>query len=220
MSMKETKFLAARPNGLLFPIPNNIARIATIPPFSISFLPFVLQAVLWNSNYFLRFRFRFWFLLLKSYGSVSDFWQVTVPVPVLVPYLDHKKHSFKKKNLEKILSFYILSFFYKEKNDKFHQIYFKMGMKNMLNEGNQIHNFPVPVPTLWQVTVPFPSPVPQGKKLWFRFHNTDCRYRLWSQSNIRVMVGSLLSIILFLRALNKEVSYSTYNLLESLCKSQ
>jgi hypothetical protein len=28
-------------------------------------------AVLWNCNYFLRFRFRF--LLLKSYGSGSDF---------------------------------------------------------------------------------------------------------------------------------------------------
>ncbi len=30
-----------------------------------------LIAVLWNRNYFLRFRFRF--LLLKSYGSGSDF---------------------------------------------------------------------------------------------------------------------------------------------------
>ncbi len=55
------------------------------------------SAVLWNRNYFLRFRFR----LLKSYGSGSDFWKsygsgsyfwkVTVPVPVPVPYLYHKK---------------------------------------------------------------------------------------------------------------------------------
>jgi hypothetical protein len=35
--MKETKFLAARPKGLLFPIPNFIARIATIPPFPVKF---------------------------------------------------------------------------------------------------------------------------------------------------------------------------------------
>jgi hypothetical protein len=51
--------------------------------------------------------------------------------------------------------------------DKFHQIYCKMGMKKMLNEGNQIHNF------ILCVTVP----VPHGKKLRllgfrfrFRFH--------------------------------------------------
>ncbi len=40
-----------------------------------------LNTVLWNHNYFLRFRFR----LLKSFvsdsGSGSGFWQVTVPVP-------------------------------------------------------------------------------------------------------------------------------------------
>ncbi len=29
----------------------------------------------------------------------------------------------------------------KEKNDKFHQIYCKMWMKKILNEGNQIYNF-------------------------------------------------------------------------------
>ncbi len=62
-----------------------------------------LWAVLWNRNYFLRFRFR----LLKSYGSGSDFWKsygsgsgsyfrkVTVPVPA--PYLDHKKQICQKK---------------------------------------------------------------------------------------------------------------------------
>ncbi len=31
--------------------------------------------------------------------------------------------------------------FYKEKNYKFHEIYCKTGMKKMLNDGNQIHNF-------------------------------------------------------------------------------
>jgi hypothetical protein len=43
-----------------------------------------------------------------SYGSGSDFLQVTVPVPapapVPAPYLNHKKQVLKK-NLEKILPF-------------------------------------------------------------------------------------------------------------------
>ncbi len=55
-----------------------------------------LWPVLWNRNYFLRFRFR----LLKSYGSGSgsgsDFCQVTVPVP----YVDLKS-SFPKVCLKK-----------------------------------------------------------------------------------------------------------------------
>ncbi len=64
------------------------------------------KAVLWNRNYFLRFRFRF--RLLNSYGSGSDFRKsygsgsgsgsyfrkVTFPVPVPAPYLDHKKLIF------------------------------------------------------------------------------------------------------------------------------
>ena len=62
---------------------------------------------------------RFWFRLLTSYSSGSDFRQVTVqvqvqvqipvPVPVLVPvpYLDHEKHSSGKKFVKKILSFCI-----------------------------------------------------------------------------------------------------------------
>ena len=68
----------------------------------------LVQTVLWNFNYFLRFRFR----LLKSYGSGSGsdfrksyvpvpvpfFIKVTVPVPVPAPYLDHKKLIFQKKN--------------------------------------------------------------------------------------------------------------------------
>ncbi len=62
------------------------------------------EAVLWNRNYFLRFRFRllkryssgsgsdFW----KSYGSGygSYFWKVTVTIPVPAPYLYHKKQIF------------------------------------------------------------------------------------------------------------------------------
>jgi hypothetical protein len=67
-----------------------------------------ILAVLWNRNYLLRFRFRFW--LLKSFGSDSgsgsNFWKVMVPVPVPTfekvpvpvpvpaPYLDHKKQIF------------------------------------------------------------------------------------------------------------------------------
>jgi hypothetical protein len=71
--------------------------------------------VLWNRNYFLRFRFR----LLKSFGSgsISDFpksygsssgsyfRKVTVPVPVPAPYLDHKKQKKKKKNFGKYFAF-------------------------------------------------------------------------------------------------------------------
>jgi hypothetical protein len=45
------------------------------------------------------------FLLLRSYGSGSDFCQVTVLVPV--PYQYHKKHSFQKM-FGIILPFYIL----------------------------------------------------------------------------------------------------------------
>jgi hypothetical protein len=45
-----------------------------------------IYAVLWNRNYFLRFRFR----LLKSYGSGSTRQKVTVPtVPVPVPVPQH-----------------------------------------------------------------------------------------------------------------------------------
>ncbi len=49
--------------------------------------------VLRNHNYFLRFRFR----LLTSYGSGSDFWQVTVPAPA--PYLDQGKNWYVSLNL-------------------------------------------------------------------------------------------------------------------------
>jgi hypothetical protein len=103
----------------------------------------MLWAVLWNRNYFLRFRF--W--LLKSYGSGSDFWKsygsgsyfwkVTVPVPVPAPYLYHKKQIFLKKFVSSLHS----KLFYKEKDYKYQQIYCKMWKKKMSNEGNQIHDF-------------------------------------------------------------------------------
>ncbi len=108
--------------------------------------------VLWNRNYLLRFRFRFW--LLESYGSGSIFWKVMVPVPVPTfekvtvpvpvpipaPYLDHKKQIFQI-NFEIFFDFLLWKLFYKEKVHKFQQIYGKMWMKKMFNEGNQIHNF-------------------------------------------------------------------------------
>jgi hypothetical protein len=85
------------------------------------------------------------------YGSGSDFWKVmvpvpvptfekvTVPVPVPAPYLDYKKQIFKKKF--GIFFYFLLSkLFYKEKVHEFQQIYGKMWMKKMFNEGNQIHN--------------------------------------------------------------------------------
>ncbi len=90
------------------------------------------EPVLWNRNYFLRFRFRFW--LLKSYGSGSGsgsnfwnsydscsgsgcyLWKVTVPVPVPVPapYLDHEKQIFQNK-FWNFFAFLLSKLFYKEK---------------------------------------------------------------------------------------------------------
>jgi hypothetical protein len=118
--------------------------------------------VLWNRNDFLRFQFRFRFLLLKSYGSGSDFWKsyssgsgsyiwkVTVPVPVLAPYPDHKKLIYQEKCWN-FFAFLPSKLFYKEKFYKFQRIYCEMWLKIFFNEGNQIHNFmfylvPVPAP--------------------------------------------------------------------------
>ncbi len=105
-----------------------------------------LCTTLWNRNYFLRFRFRF--LLLKSYGSDfwkshgsgsgSYFWKVTVPVPVPSPYLDHKKQIFQEKCWT-FFAFLPSKLFYKEKVYKFQQIYVKCEW-NFVDEGNQIHN--------------------------------------------------------------------------------
>ncbi len=108
--------------------------------------------MLWNRNYLLRFRFRFW--LLKSYvsGSGSDFWKVmvpisvptfekvTVPVPVPAPYLDHK-NKFKKKILEFFFTFYSVSCFTRKKFMNFNKFMVKCEWKKMFNEGHQIHNF-------------------------------------------------------------------------------
>jgi hypothetical protein len=107
------------------------------------------SSVLWNRNYFLRFWFRF--RLLTSYGSGSNFCQVTVPVPA--PCLDHKKHSFQT-NFGKNLACLHTKFFYKEKIYNSHQIYCKMGMKKMLNEVNQIHNF-LPTVSVRTFVIPF-----------------------------------------------------------------
>jgi hypothetical protein len=93
----------------------------------------VCKSVLWNRNYFLRFRFR----LLKSYGSgsgsSSDFWQVPIPVPVPIPapYLDHKMQIFQKK-FGKNPVFLNSKLFYKEKMYKFHKNLCKMWMKKCL----------------------------------------------------------------------------------------
>ncbi len=107
-----------------------------------------------NRNYFLRFRFR----LLTSYGSGFDFWQATVPVPsdfwqvrfrlrnVLVSR--PKKAQLKKKFLWTKIAFLHCNLFYTENIYKFHQIYCKMWMKKMLNEGYQIHNF---ILFLWEL---------------------------------------------------------------------
>ncbi len=106
-----------------------------------------IKPVLWNRNYLLRFRF--W--LFKSYGSGSDFWKVLVSVPVPTfekvtvpvpaPYLDHKKQIFKQILDFFIFYFFLSKLFYKETVNEFQQIYGKMWMKKMFNEGNQIHNF-------------------------------------------------------------------------------
>ena len=146
--------------------------------------------MLWNRNYLLRFRFRFW--LLKSYGSGSgsgsDFWKVMVPVPVPVPtfekvtvpvpapYIDHKKQIWRRKKCGIFFDFLLSRLFYKEKVHKFQQIYGKIWMKKMLNEGNQMHNFMSSSGSgtvikygsgsdFWKIMVPFPT----YEKLWFRF---------------------------------------------------
>ncbi len=68
------------------------------------------------------------------------FEQVTVSVSAPVPIMD-LKNQFSKKYFGKNLAYLRSTFFYKEKIDKFHQIYNKMWMIKILNEGNQIHNY-------------------------------------------------------------------------------
>jgi hypothetical protein len=55
---------------------------------------------------------------------VPNFDKLQVPVPT--PYLDQKKDSFQKKFGEKSCLFTCSMLFYKEKIDKFHQIYCKI----------------------------------------------------------------------------------------------
>ncbi len=101
------------------------------------------------------------------YGSGSDFWKVMVPVPVPVTTLEKlwfrfrflilKKLRFRfrfrfqlhiktikslfKKKIGNFFDFLFSKLSYKEKVHEFQQIYGKMWMKKMFNEGNQIHNF-------------------------------------------------------------------------------
>jgi hypothetical protein len=145
----------------------------------------IYVAVLWNRNYFLRFRF--WFRLLKSFvsGSGSGFWKsygsgsyfskVTVPVPA--PNLYQKKQIF----LKKFVSFLHSKVFYKEKINKF------IGSGTVINYGSgsgsdfltSYGSGSGSGSTRQKVTFPtVPVPVPQGKKLRFlrfrfRFHNPD-----------------------------------------------
>jgi hypothetical protein len=53
---------------------------------------------------------------------VPSFDKVTVPVPALAPYLDHKKQIFKKR-FWKFVAFLLNKLFYKEKVYKFQHIY-------------------------------------------------------------------------------------------------
>ncbi len=90
-------------------------------------------------------------------GSCSYFWKVIVPVPVPVPTFEKLRFRFRfqlhiwiikskffKKILGKNIAFLLSKLFYKGKVYKFQQIYFKMWMKKMVNDRNQIHNF-VPI---------------------------------------------------------------------------
>ncbi len=79
------------------------------------------------------------------YGFGSGFWQVTV----LVPTFDKFRFQFRarpwpctasKNCLEKILSFYIVSFLQGKKLISFNKFIVKCEWK-ILNEGNQTHNF-------------------------------------------------------------------------------
>jgi hypothetical protein len=116
-----------------------------------------ILTVLWNRNYLLRFRFRFW--LLKSYGSGSgsNFWKVMVPVPVSTfekvtvpvpaPYLDHKKQIFQKKFLEISLTFYWVSCFTRKKLINFNKFMIKCEWKKyLIKEIKYIILCLVPVP--------------------------------------------------------------------------
>ncbi len=184
----------------LFKIPT---KVLFKGPFWLSWIP-----VLWNRNCFLRFRFR----LLKSYssGSGSDFCHITVAIPVPIP-----RKQFSKKILEKILPFYILSFFTRKKLISFIKFNVKSEWKNVKCRKSNTqfytvclweHFWYVPFyygsgtvincgsgSSFWQVTVT----VPQGKKLQFRFpfHNTagsgdPIQWFLWWTDFIQIFSSS------------------------------
>jgi hypothetical protein len=73
------------------------------------------------------------------YDSGSDFWKVTVPVPV--PYLDHKKHNFPKNIWKKISPFYIPSFLQGKKLINFIKFIVKCQWKNV--KWRKLQIFPV-----------------------------------------------------------------------------
>jgi hypothetical protein len=78
-----------------------------------------LRSVLWNRNYFLRFRF----LLLKRYGSGSDFWKIMVPVPTFEKFRFRFRFRFQlhiytiksKFFFKNLFPFYIVSYFTRKK---------------------------------------------------------------------------------------------------------
>jgi hypothetical protein len=87
--------------------------------------------------------------LLTSSGSGTDFWPVTILVPVLAPYLDHKKHNFQKKLEKKSCLVTIHSKLFTRKS--FIKFIVKCEWKKY--EWNQIHSF---ILCLWEL-------------LWFHF---------------------------------------------------
>ncbi len=106
--------------------------------------------MLWNRNYFLRFQF----LLLKSYGSGSDFWKSSgsyfwkVPVPTFEKFrfwfqlfIKTIKSKFYKKNFGTFLPFCIVSCFTRKKFIILNKFIEKCEWNFFFNEGNQIHNF-------------------------------------------------------------------------------
>ncbi len=78
-------------------------------------------------------------------GSCSDFWKVTFPVLTSYKlrfwFRIYTINSKVRKKIGKKSYLFTLEAFYKEKPDKFHQMFCKMWMKRMWNEENQMHKF-------------------------------------------------------------------------------
>ncbi len=72
-------------------------------------------------------------LNVQKFGLCFRLLTVTVPVPA--PYLDHKR-QLSKIYFGENLAFLHSKLFTRKKTDKFHQIYCKMLMKEMLNESD------------------------------------------------------------------------------------